>query len=141
MSKDTTSRRDFLKLAGLTGAASLAAPRDLIAQVTEPAAAVAPPTPAATPAATENAPMVPTRPFGKSGVHVPSLALGMMFDTGSSLLVLKQAFKWGVRYGTQRTATTMAGAKKDSANTSRSGPRTARTSSWCRRQMTGTPRA
>lgn len=42
--------------------------------------------------------MVPKRPFGCTGVQVPILALGGMFNTGSNLLLLKQAVKWGVTY-------------------------------------------
>ena len=40
--------------------------------------------------------MVPKRPFGRTGARVPILGLGGMFDTGSNLLLLKQAVKWGV---------------------------------------------
>jgi hypothetical protein len=46
----------------------------------------------------QEAPVVPTRPFGKTGVQVPILSLGGMFDIPSNLLMLKQAVKWGVTY-------------------------------------------
>lgn len=42
--------------------------------------------------------LVPTRPFGKTGVHVSMLCLGGMFDILSNQLMLKQALKWGVTY-------------------------------------------
>lgn len=42
--------------------------------------------------------VVPTRPFGKTGVQVSTLSLGGMFDIPSNQLLLKQALKWGVTY-------------------------------------------
>ncbi|CAB1078135.1 Ferredoxin [Olavius algarvensis Delta 1 endosymbiont] len=42
--------------------------------------------------------IVPKRPFGDTGVQVPILSLGGMFNTGRNLLLLKQAVKWGVTY-------------------------------------------
>ncbi len=41
---------------------------------------------------------VSTRPFGRTGVQVPILSLGTMFDTGANQLLLRQAVKWGVTY-------------------------------------------
>lgn len=97
MAKETTSRRDFLKLAGAAGAVGLTSGGDLLAQAAaeKPKAAGAEDAPS--PKKPEQ-PMVPHRPLGKTGVSVPALGLGMMFDTGANLLVLKQAYKWGVRY-------------------------------------------
>ncbi len=41
---------------------------------------------------------IPLRTFGKTGVKVPILALGGIFDTPSNLLVLRQALRLGVTY-------------------------------------------
>jgi uncharacterized protein len=41
---------------------------------------------------------VTTRPFGKSGIQVPILSLGGMFDIPSNQTLLKQAIRWGVTY-------------------------------------------
>jgi hypothetical protein len=41
---------------------------------------------------------IPRRAFGKTGVRVPILALGGMFDTGSAHLLLRQAIRLGVAY-------------------------------------------
>jgi len=41
---------------------------------------------------------VPTRPFGNSGVEVPILALGGIFDIPKNQLVLRQAVQWGITY-------------------------------------------
>ncbi len=54
---------------------------------------------------------MPTRPFGKTGIHVPILAFGGSLDTSMSLLVLRQAFKWGVTYWD--TANTYMGGKSE----------------------------
>ena len=41
---------------------------------------------------------MPQRPFGNSGINVPILSFGGSLDTSLSMLVLRQAFKWGVTY-------------------------------------------
>ena len=41
---------------------------------------------------------MPTRPFGRSGVNVPILSLGGMFDIPNNQLLMRQAVKWGVTY-------------------------------------------
>ena len=41
---------------------------------------------------------MPTRPFGRSGVEVPILSLGGMFDIPNNQLMLKQAIRMGVTY-------------------------------------------
>jgi predicted aldo/keto reductase-like oxidoreductase len=70
------SRRDFFKTTAVAGAGALA---------------TAVPAPAA-------ASTIPLRTFGKTGVKVPILALGGIFDTPSNLLVLRQALRLGVTY-------------------------------------------
>ena len=74
------SRRDFLKTTGTAGLgllAASAAPDLLLAQ---------------------ELPMVPTRPFGKTGAEVAILSLGGMFDIPNNQLMMRQAVKWGVTY-------------------------------------------
>jgi uncharacterized protein len=85
--KDTdVSRRDFVKTVGLAGLA--------VAGTGVPGAFAAPEPPAAAvPAAA-----MPKRKLGKTGVEVPILTLGGMFDTINNQLLLKQAMKWGVTY-------------------------------------------
>jgi predicted aldo/keto reductase-like oxidoreductase len=75
------TRRTFLQLAG---AAPLAAALPALPAPTAPAEA--PPA------------RVETRPFGATGVNVSKLALGMMFDVKSNVLLLKQALDWGVTH-------------------------------------------
>jgi predicted aldo/keto reductase-like oxidoreductase len=41
---------------------------------------------------------MPLRPFGNSGINVSILSFGGSLDTSLSMLVLRQAFKWGVTY-------------------------------------------
>ncbi len=79
------SRRSFLKTAGAAGLGSALAPFGAI-----------PTASASTPAVDASA--VPTRPFGKSGMQVPILSLGGMFDIPSNQTLLKQAIQWGVTY-------------------------------------------
>jgi len=81
------SRRTFIKSAGVAGLGTALAPlvgRDQAH--------------AATPAQAADTTGVPTRPFGRSGIHVPILSLGGMFDIPSNQTMLKQAIRWGVTY-------------------------------------------
>jgi predicted aldo/keto reductase-like oxidoreductase len=78
--KHTQSRRSFLKTMGIAGATPLVAPFTPSVEAAQ---------------AMQN---MPTRPFGKSGIRVPILSFGGSLDTSLSLLVLRQAFKWGVTY-------------------------------------------
>ena len=89
MKKDRTplSRRSFFKT---TGAAALgAAMPPLVRRSTAHAASPA--------EAAETNP-VPQRPFGRSGIQVPILSLGGMFDVPNNQTLLKQAIRWGVTY-------------------------------------------
>jgi len=79
------TRRDFLKTVGLAG----------LAVGTGASGALAAPEP---PVAAGKAVTVPKRTLGKTGVEVPILSLGGMFDTINNQLLLKQALKWGVTY-------------------------------------------
>ncbi len=79
------TRREFVTTVGLAGLA--------LAGAGATAALAAPEPPPATQADT-----VPRRQLGKTGVDVPILSLGCMFDTINNQLLLKQALKWGVTY-------------------------------------------
>ena len=78
--KSTFSRRNFLKVTGLTGVGAIVAPFDLSAK------------------AVEEEQTMPTRPFGRSGLKVPILSFGGSLNTSMSPLLLRQAVKWGVTY-------------------------------------------
>ena len=81
------SRRSFIKSAGAAGLGSALAP--LVMQHRAQAA---------TPAEAADITGLPTRPFGKTGINVPILSLGGMFDIPSNQTMLKQAIRWGVTY-------------------------------------------
>ena len=91
--KHSLSRRDFLKAAGTVGVGSIFA---AFTPVTE---------------ASEGPKTIPTRPFGKTGIDVPILSFGGSLDTSMSLLLLRQAFKWGVTYWD--TANSYMGGKSE----------------------------
>jgi uncharacterized protein len=75
------SRRDFLKTAGIAGlGAAVAAPAHRLA------------------AASGEQSVIPTRPFGRSGIDVAILSLGGMFNISANQIMLKQAIRWGVTY-------------------------------------------
>jgi len=81
------SRRSFIKSAGAAGLGSALAP--LVGRGTARATA---------PVHAAEITAVPTRPFGRSGIQVPILSLGGMFDIPSNQTLLKQAIRWGVTY-------------------------------------------
>jgi predicted aldo/keto reductase-like oxidoreductase len=72
------TRRDFLKVTGAAAMGSIIAPLDASADSPDEAVSM------------------PTRPFGTTGVDVPILSLGGSLDL--PLLILKNAFNWGVTY-------------------------------------------
>ena len=98
-SKDNCSRRDLLKAVGAFGAAAVAG-KVALGQTSQAASTPAASTPAGSAPATTAPAMgaMPTRTFGKSGVQVPVLALGGIFDIVNNQVVLHQALKWGVTY-------------------------------------------
>jgi len=93
--ENTCSRREFFKTAGF---AALGA---LIASNNPPVHASGEPG------------EMPTRPFGKSGIHVPILSFGGSLDTSMSTLMLRQAVNWGVTYWD--TAQTYMGGRSETA--------------------------
>jgi uncharacterized protein len=64
-------------------------------------------------AAADEAVVVPTRPFGKTGVDVPILGFGTSLHAAFSELLLRQAVKWGVTYWD--TANTYMGGNSEKA--------------------------
>ncbi|MFZ5587854.1 MAG: aldo/keto reductase [Thermodesulfobacteriota bacterium] len=77
-----SSRREFMRNVAVAGAGSL-----LLANA-----------PAAQAAETPAAGVMPQRTFGRSGIKVPILSLGTMWDTPTNQIVLKQAMNLGVTY-------------------------------------------
>ena len=99
--KSMISRRNFLKTAGAVGAGSLLSPlRPLNYSQAE------------SNTIKSETKVVPTRPFGKTGVDVPILCLGSAFGRSSDLL-LKQAINMGVRLWD--TAAVYAGGNSERA--------------------------
>ena len=84
--KGNFSRRDFIKTAGAAGLGSVLIPLNALTQ--------------AYGSSSTNVPeqmVVPTRPFGKTGVNVSILSLGGVLRS-SDQLIFRQAFKMGVTY-------------------------------------------
>ena len=80
-------RRGFLKGAAAAGLGSAFGSKQAGAEPNEPVKAK-----------DDGFPQVPKRKFGKTGVEVSSLSLGMIFDVESKQIVLKKALQWGVTY-------------------------------------------
>jgi predicted aldo/keto reductase-like oxidoreductase len=91
--KQYISRRNFLKATVTTGAAPI------IGALGNPVMAFQPQT------------AMPTRAFGNTGVEVPILSFGGSLNTSLSMLVLRQAVKWGVTYWD--TANTYMGGRSE----------------------------
>ena len=85
--KKCWSRRNFLKTVGAAGVGSIISP------LISPSNAST-----STPHLATNLKTVLTRPFGKTGVNVSILSLGGSVDLQNSLLLLKQAVRWGITY-------------------------------------------
>jgi len=79
INKDSISRRDFLAATGAIGLGAMLGPaRAWGAQAPQPA--------------------VPRRKFGRTGVDVPIVGLGCMFDIINNQVILRQTFDRGVTY-------------------------------------------
>jgi len=83
-SKSPISRRNFLKAASAVGVGSLLAPLESLTDAY-----------AKSDTNESQSKIVPTRPFGKTGVEVPILCLGSFLGRPSHLF-LKQALNMGV---------------------------------------------
>jgi uncharacterized protein len=99
----SNSRRNFLKTLGAAAGGSLLASGGVLAQ--------------AGPEADTNKTVgtssreMPQRPFGKTGVRVPILSLGGMFDIPSNQMILKMALQKGVTHWD--TATSYSGGQSE----------------------------
>jgi aryl-alcohol dehydrogenase-like predicted oxidoreductase len=84
------NRRKFLKSVGAAGLAPALVSAEAIAGTNEPNAA----------AEEQEAklPQVPKRKLGKTGLEVPCLALGTMFNLVDNQVILRSALKYGVTY-------------------------------------------
>ena len=116
------SRRTFLKTAA-GGAASILGALGNPAMASQPQA------------------VMPTRPFGRTGIDVPILSFGGSLNTSLSTLLLRQAVKWGVAYWD--TANSYMGGRSERAweNISKNILPTANGFFWLRNPMLGPRRA
>jgi aryl-alcohol dehydrogenase-like predicted oxidoreductase len=80
-------RRNFLKTVGAAGLGSVITPAN--AKADQKAAEKTEET---------EFPQVPKRMLGKTGVEVPVLALGMIFNVADRQIVLRKALEWGITY-------------------------------------------
>jgi predicted aldo/keto reductase-like oxidoreductase len=106
MIKDTQNkidRRDFFKTMGALGLSSVLASANLKADPNDPNV----------PAKAQEAqfPQVPRRKLGKTGVEVPCLSFGGMFDLMNSQVVLRRTLQWGINYWD--TASAYAGGNSE----------------------------
>src|SRR5271157_4841705 len=76
---DAISRRDFLVATGAVGLGAMLAPAYLLG-------------------APAQRPAIPKRKYGRTGVDVPIIGLGCMFDIIDNQVILRQAFDHGVTY-------------------------------------------
>ena len=86
-------RRNFLKTIGASGLGVVLAAGKLKADANEPNEPNAPKK-----EKEEKLPQVPRRVLGKTGVEVPVLSLGIMYNAVDKQIVLKKAADWGVTF-------------------------------------------
>ncbi len=84
------NRRNFLKTMGAAGLGSVFASAQIKAGPNEPNA----PGKAQKP----KYPQVPRRKLGKTGIEVPCLALGTIFNVIDNQIILRKTLEWGVNY-------------------------------------------
>jgi len=102
------NRRNFLKTMGAAGLGSVFASSDVKAGA-DGANAADPKAKAE--AQKPKFPHVPKRKLGKTGIKVPILSLGTVFDLVENQVILKSALQWGVNYWD--TATNYAGGNSE----------------------------
>ena len=86
-------RRNFLKTIGVAGIGSVLAGCARKKEVKEPNAAQT-----SVDAKPQEYPQVPKRKLGKTGVEVPVLSLGTMFDLLDNQIILRKSLDYGVSY-------------------------------------------
>ena len=87
---DKISRRNFLKTLGATGLGASFISDKVLAEPNEPNI----------PPKTQEPkyPQMPRRKLGKTGVEVPCLSFGLMFDISDKQILLRNALKYGINY-------------------------------------------
>ena len=93
--KNKIDRRNFLKTVGAAGVGSVIASKQIKADTVEPNKAD--PNASGKEQKTK-LPQVPKRKFGKTGVEVPILSFGAMFDIVENQIILKKCIEWGITY-------------------------------------------
>jgi len=88
--KNKINRRDFLKTAGAAGLGSIFVSAKTFAEPNDSNTAGQ--------SAEPEFPQVPKRKLGKTGVEVPSLSTGIMYNAIDKQLILRKALQWGVSY-------------------------------------------
>jgi len=106
--RNEINRRNFLKTMGAAGLGSVFASSDVKAGA-DGANAADPKAKAE--AQKPKFPHVPKRKLGKTGIKVPVLSLGTVFDLVENQVILKSALQWGVNYWD--TATNYAGGNSE----------------------------
>jgi predicted aldo/keto reductase-like oxidoreductase len=87
------NRRNFLKTIGAAGLGSVLASADAKSKPNAPEK----------PQKTQ-LPQVPKRKLGKTGVEVPCLSIGLMYNLLENQIILRKALEWGVNYWDTSTA-------------------------------------
>ena len=82
------NRRNFIKTIGAAGLGSVFTSCKTKTESDEPNA----------PEEEKKYPQVPKRKLGKTGVEVPCLSLGMMYNVIENQIILRNSLRWGVNY-------------------------------------------
>ena len=93
--KKSMTRRDFFRAAGVAGLGTVLLPRMAWGQDPAPSTGA---TPAAAGTAASVAAAMLRRKFGKTGVEVPILSMGGMYDIPNNQHMLRQAIDLGITY-------------------------------------------
>jgi len=82
-----TSRRNFLKTVGVVGIGSVFVSAGAKAEPSSPEKSQK-----------SRSPQVPRRKLGRTGVEVPCLSIGLMYNLLENQIVLRKSLDWGVNY-------------------------------------------